>query len=316
MSPSNSRRSGSITSRNIAAVFIAFVTALAANACRKCPDNYAVAGKNVQSSPAIPTQVNVLFQGSICHVFSTRNRSVVLKSRSDLGDYPHLAQLLVPTSINKSELDKATGISSVKIAGNYVVQPLDGLAIRVVDWDGTTATPLDGGALDYSLPEFDKMVPHLKTEVSNDTMTYLSDAAIVDDIPDQRDIAAFFELEGGKFTNVDPYCKDTKYKVDYKGLGMHKFAESVTFAGSAKTAIALQFSRQKGVWNTATFNASTGPVVLWIVNLPNPSEVTPVSHLMMFKRLAKSTPGTFDEIEPISCSDHGAIPGCSDSQWP
>jgi hypothetical protein len=307
--------------RDIMTIVLLATTLFAASCCKPCPPSNAITGGNKgrNAVASVPKDVTVTFQGSICHAFTnTRNRSILVKARQDISpkDWPHLARLWVPISANKAELDAATGITSVKIPiGYYIVSPLNKLAIRIVDWDGSTATPLNKGKLDHSLADFDKMVPHLAAEGSDGTMTDLSTAALAD-IPDDVDIAAFFELEGGTFSEVDPYCKPTSFIVDYKKLFSHDFAETVVLTGNAQNAIALQVSTQPNVWKTVTFSSTTVPVVIGVENLPDPPEPNPMSHFRMFKRLAKTPPTKFDDVVVISCAQHGAIPGCSDTQFP
>ena len=53
-------------------------------------------------------------------------------------------------------------------------------------------------------------------------------------------------------------------------------------------------------------------------NIENPAPSVPISHFPEFFRLANQnlTVTKDEDVEPVTCPNKGAVPGCSDTAWP
>ena len=275
------------------------------------------------TGPRIVTLANanviVNFRGLICHVLQTKYRAVALKPAS--GGYPpHMTRLIVPDSIDTTQLFNATGLKVSKFSADLVsMGPVDGFAIRVVDYDPQTAVVTEiTPALDYSDPTFRDYVPHLLA-ASDNTMTKLR-SEVFDATPDGTYAATFFELGGGKLT-ATPYCKKSKFKKDYENGGKknpREFSEFVELSGIAPHTPILQFMKKGGSWENVQFISPVLPLKITLENIENPPRQVPISHFPEFFRLADPnlTVKKDEDVDPVVCPMKGAVPGCSDTAWP
>lgn len=254
---------------------------------------------------ATPVPVEVVFTGLMCHVFDqkapdgrTVNRTVMLK------DSGHPARMYVPKQVNLKELEDATGIKPVNGGHNSVlIEPIDGLAIRVISWDGSTVTAMQP-TLDHSGKKFNDLVPHLK-EVSENTMTAVDETALAE-TTDGTKWAAFFELEGGTF-DASPYCMPSQFKKKKQQRG---FAEIVYLEGEVPTPAALQFRKHGGAWKTVTFTTQPRRVLIEFEVISTMKK----SHFPLFQALGNAT--KWDDVELVDCPTVGPVPGCSNNQYP
>jgi hypothetical protein len=154
-------------------------------------------------------------------------------------------------------------------------------------------------------------------KVSDGTMTTLK-TTVYNPLPDKVDFTAFFELEGGSLSAI-PFCKGkpqkAHFKNDYEKKGDREFAEFVTLCAIASPQPALQF-RNSGGWISPPVTFSSGtPINITLENVEEPPPTVPGSDMVFVWKLAAGTVKT-DDVSGIVCPKKGAVPGCSDTQWP
>jgi hypothetical protein len=283
-----------------------------------------VDGKHSITARLTTNQIQIHFIGAITHVLGKQrgfvDRAVIMKSRADLSDEPHYFKITLPDSVDITALAKATGARPYsRLAFKIVeVRPTKPLTIRLVGISSSATESLSGGVLDTTGTNFATRVPALE-RASNDTLTTtaLDTARIFATVPDGKDYAAFFELDGGTF-DANAYCKLTQWQTDYKHDGDRPFAKWVFLTGALTSPPFLQFTDASGTTTNVPFSSPTYPLKIEIENLPDPAS-TPMSHFAMFKRLATDPPPAslmWNDVIAVECPDMGPIPGCSNTRWP
>jgi hypothetical protein len=273
-----------------------------------------------------PNEIQIHFIGSIAHVFGKQenfvDRAVIMKARRDPPhkDEPHYFKITLPDSVDIAALAKATGAKPYLRPAYKIVEvrPVKAVTIRLIGRTGSTQEFLSGGVLDTAGSNFVNRVPSLK-RASGDTFTTtaLDTARVFGNVPDGKDYAAFFELDGGSF-DANAYCKKTGWTNDYFSDGDRPFAKWVFLTGTLTSPPILQFTDATNTITEVTFTNPTYPLKIEIENLPDPSS-TPMSHFAMFKRLSTEPPPAglkWNDVKPVECPDMGPIPGCSNTQWP
>ena len=254
--------------------------------------------------------IKIDFSGAISHIIGQSPQRAVA-----ISDAHHATKLeiLKPTQIGKDAtesealLQKAVGDptkNKATCAGVCVVEPLDGLLIRVVDSAGGTIQPaLNAGA------DFDLLVPHLEKATKMTT----PDKNLKGDMP-TGDFTAFFELTGGTFS-ARPYCTPVALNPDNEGKGPRDFAQTVTLTGSTAKPAVLEFSNDGKNWRPLAFKRAT-LVVLRLSNDPDISH-SDMAHFDLHEKIAEGTVPNYPKVAHAydDCKAGSAV-ACGNSQYP
>lgn len=287
-------------------------------------------------SVAAEDSFNVRFEGIILHarfcdpVLSTPSHCVA-KRRAIIPDpritsMPHVAELEVPTDVDRASLRDATGQLVECDANNCRVRIL-GFDMRIVDADGAEVT----GGLTVD-PSFDTYVPQLARD------EYIRagglNAALTRPGAPTTLSAGYFEIgEGGvlaacPFRRTGNLPNGGKFVTTVAGTVTNSgpcrlFARSVSWKGGPIRAPRLEIrsSFTSGEWRPIAF-LTPHPLLLTIHNHPR-GNVTPTpDHFVLYEKLLVDTKlptiELCDTTDGPACSAGGlvAVPGCADTSWP